>query len=436
MHSLAIALKQGGHEVTGSDDHIYEPARGRLAALGLLPEAEGWFPDRIHSGLDAVILGMHAFEDNPELIRAREMGLPVFSFPEFIYEHARNKQRIVIGGSYGKTTITSMVMHVLQAAGVGFDYLVGAQVPGFDNPVRLSDSAAVLIAEGDEYFASRLDRRPKFLLYHPHIAVINGISWDHINVFPTELEYLEAFEKLIADMPKAGVIVYPEADGIVSSYVEAYDNDTRYTKPYKTPKYSVKDGRYVIHFKGKDWPVSVIGRHNMTNISAAYEVCRLLAIDHETFMTHIGTFKGASMRLEKVHESPELIVYRDYAHAPAKVKATVEAVREMYPKHNLIACAELHTFSSLNREYLSNYYGSMKEANRGIVFVSADALAAKRMAPIGEAEVLKAFGGRNLRFASQAAELPDAIRQARTGKDVLLLMSSGNFEGMELPALY
>lgn len=435
MHSLAIALKQQGRQVSGSDDHIYDPAASRLREQGLLPQADGWHPDRVHPELDAVILGMHAFEDNPELARARELDLPIYSFPAFIYEQCRQKQRIVIAGSYGKTTTTAMVMHVLEAAGKPFDYMVGAQVEGFDNPVRLSEDAPMIVLEGDEYLASRIDPRPKFMLYKPHITVITGISWDHINVFPTEDVYEEQFANLLHDLEKAANIIYCEEDARLRALVETYtDANSQYRHPYATPKYKVKNGRYEVKLEGEQAAVPLIGRHNMTNLAAAWRVCRQVGIEIEDFFRHMQSFKGAATRLELIEETPAQVLIRDYAHAPAKVKASVEAVHERYADRNLIAVVELHTFSSLDANYLPFYQRTLKKADHRIVFVDPEAVTRRRLPPITTEQLQAAFKEKNLIHVGSAEELQQAVGQVRTGKDALLLMSSGNFGGLSLDA--
>lgn len=436
MHSLAIALKQQGHQVSGSDDKIFDPAKSRLVEVGILPEKEGWDPDRVTTSLDAVILGMHAFEDNPELRKAQEIGVKIYSFPEFIYEHSRQKQRVVVAGSYGKTTVTAMIMHVLKAHGKDFDYMVGAQVDGFDNPVRLSDEAPMIVLEGDEYLASKLDPRPKFLHYKPHITVITGISWDHINVFPSEDIYEEQFTLLLESLEKAGDIMYNEGDARLRSLVETYtDANSQYRYPFTTPKYKVKDGKYEIRLGGERAFVPLIGRHNMANLAAAWLVCKQLSVTIEDFLEYIQTFKGASIRLETLHQSDKLTLIRDYAHAPAKVAASVQAVRESYPKKNLIACMELHTFSSLDQGYLPLYEETMAQADHRIVYVNPKAVEQKRMPEITKSHLVKAFGDENLIHVSSAEEVKAAIAAVRTDDDVCLMMSSANFGGLDLNSL-
>ncbi len=428
MHGLALALARNGHQVTGSDDHFYDPAKSRLAEAGLLPATEGWDPARIHPGLDAVILGMHAFDDNPELFRAQELELRVFSFPEFIYHQAQHKQRIVITGSYGKSTVTAMIMHVLEKVGKKFDYLIGAPVPGFDLSVRLSDDAPIIVMEGDEYLASKTDPRPKFLLYQPHMVLINGIAWDHINVFPTEELYVEQFARLIQGMGKAGTIIVNEEDDRLMKLVRAYEQpDTHYVHAFGCPSYRVQNGVFQVKIDGERTDVSVFGRHNMFNIAAAWEVCQLLAVPVEAFRQHIATFQGAGIRLQVLSDSAGRIEIRDYAHAPEKVKASVEATREKYGKASLLACVELHSFSSLNPAFLPRYKGSVAKAEEVIVFVDNAVFERRRMEPLTEAQVQAAFGHSNLRFFTDPAALAEAV--AGSSAQVKLYMSSGNFSG-------
>lgn len=437
MHNLAIALHKMGHQVSGSDDEIYEPAKSRLSGLGILPEQEGWFPDRIHTGLDAVILGMHAKIDNPELKKAQELGVQVFSFPEFIYSQSKNKQRIVIAGSHGKTTITAMILHVLRKVGRSFDYLVGAQLEGFETMVQLTHEAPIIVVEGDEYLASALDRRPKFLVYKPHIAVISGIAWDHVNVFPTEEIYNRQFELLVQGLPKAAGLVYNEEDKLVKQVVRKHARDEEhYLHPYTTPDFKIIDNRFEIRMKGLRANLEVIGRHNLSNIAAAWEVCKQLAIDQEVFLKHISTFKGAAKRLEKLHDDGNNVIFKDFAHAPSKVRATVEAVKEVYGKKNIIAVLELHTFSSLNKSFLHQYRRTMRSVKHKVVFINADTLKMKGYPPISKQELVEAFDDPAIEYASTPAELQALVRKLRisTG-NVFLFMSSGPYAGLDLKEL-
>lgn len=432
MHGLACALADTGNQVTGSDDNIYDPARSRLEAAGILPEETGWHPERITSELDAVILGMHAFEDNPELARARELNLPVYSFPEFIYHQTSSKQRIVIAGSYGKTTVTAMIMHVLETVGKKFDYLVGAEIDGFKYNVRLSDDAPVIIVEGDEYLSSRIDKRPKFLLYNAHMILLNGMAWDHINVFPTEEEYVAQFETLVKSLGKAADIVVNEDDSRLMDLVNEHKHpESHYLHPFKTPSYRVRDGQFQVKIDGERVGVSVFGKHNMSNIAAAWQVCQLLAVSPEQFRSAIASFKGAGIRLEIVKEEGPNVVIRDYAHAPEKVVASVDATREKYAKTPLTACLELHTFSSLNPEFLPRYKNSLKKADNKIVYVNQDVWGQKRMTPFTEETVTAAFGDKGIQFIQTKEELAAALE----GEGVKLMMSSGNFSGLDLNTL-
>lgn len=436
MHNLAIALHQLGHKVSGSDDEIYDPARTRLQALGLLPATVGWDASRIHAGLDAVIVGMHAKEGNPELDRAKSLGVKIWSFPEFLYQHSRNKQRIVIGGSHGKTTITSMIMHVLRSMGRKFDYMAGGQVEGFETMVGLSDDAPIIILEGDEYLASPLDKRPKFRVYQPHIALISGIAWDHINVFPTEESYIAQFEQLVASMPKAGALVYNDEDKEVRRIIKRFAKpDEHYLHPYSTPDFRIRDGAFELRMGG-DTRLQVIGRHNLSNIAGAWEVCKLLAVPQATFLRHIATFKGAAKRMEKIHDDGRSIIYKDFAHSPSKVKATVEAVLELYKKQQVVACLELHTFSSLNKNFLSQYRKTLKGLKHKIIFIDAHTLQMKNYPAISKAELVDAFGDDEIQYASNVTELQQLVRNAKAaGGNVFLMMSSGNFAGQDLKTL-
>lgn len=433
MHNLAIALHNLGHTVTGSDDNIYDPARSRLDEKGLLPEAVGWHPDRITSDLDAVILGMHAKEDNPELLKANELGIRVYSFPEFVYAHSEDKQRIVIAGSHGKTTITSMVMHVLKSVGRDFDYLVGAQLDGFDTMVRLSEDAPMIIMEGDEYLSSPLDPRPKFLVYRPHMVLISGIAWDHINVFPTEENYLHQFEMLVKTMAKAGMIVYNEEDKRVKQIVKSFANkEDHYLHPYKTPENRIRNGRYEIKLEGIRVPIEIIGKHNISNIGGAWNICKLLGVEPEQFLEHISTFKGASRRLEKIYEDEGNIIFKDFAHSPSKVLATVDAIRELFGKWNIVACLELHTFSSLNKRFLSQYRKTLKAIRKKVVFVNEHTLQQKNYPPISKNELVEAFDDEQIEYATSLEDLKSLLGSMKGTKNVFLMMSSGNFANMDL----
>ena len=435
LHSLALELARQGHAVTGSDDAIHEPSRGRLAAAGLLPAAEGWFEEKITPELDAVIVGMHARADNPELARARQLGLPVYSFPEFIAARSRHKQRIVIAGSHGKTSITAMVLHVLRGLGVAVDYLIGAQVEGLDNPVRLTDTAPVLIVEGDEYPTSPEDPRPKFLVYQPHVVVLSGIAWDHVNVYPTEAHYLAAFRQLLEGLDKAAMVVYNQEDERVKELVwKLTDDEKHYRYPYETlPGVRQKDGSIEVKVEGKRGAVQVFGQHNLSNLAAAWQVCQLLAVEPQDFLAQIATFRGAALRLQKTFENAQLTVIRDFAHAPSKVRASVQAVAGHYREANVIAVLELHTYSSLDPGFLPQYRGTLKGADHRLVLVDAHALEIKRKAPLTADQVKGAFRDRRLTVASDKAGVLAYIaeRLKPNRRNVVLLMTSGALAGLQ-----
>lgn len=431
MHSLAIALKEAGHTVSGSDDQIYDPARTRLENHGILPEKEGWDADRIQSDIDTVILGMHALSDNPELSRAKDLGIPTYSFPEFIFEHAKNKHRIVIAGSYGKTTVTSMIIHVLEKAGRKFDYLVGASLPGLSNSVRLSEDAPIIVLEGDEYLASKLDPRPKALLYKAHMLVINGISWDHINVFETEEKYNRQFQLLLDGVEKAGAVIYNKEDTLLAEMAEKLiEDESLYVHDFSTPKYEIGPEGYIIELEGEKKLVKVIGKHNMQNIRAAWKVCQLLGIEIQDFLDFISDFQGASSRLQLIHENGKQIIYKDFAHAPAKVEATVQAVREKYKEHTLVACVELHTFSSLNHKFLPYYKSTLDSADHKIVFVDPHATEKRKMKPIEHKDLIEAFDDPELVYVKNKEDLLGVLKNMDHTNEILLMMSSGNFGGL------
>ena len=435
MHNLALALHRRGARVTGSDDEIFEPAKSRLATAGLLPAQEGWDPARITPDLSAVIVGMHARPDNPELLRAQELGLQLYSFPEYIYEASRDKQRIVIGGSHGKTSITACILHVLRFHGRKFDYAVGAQLAGFDLMVQLTDDAPIIIIEGDEYLSSPVDRRPKFHLYQHHIGVISGISWDHINVFPTEKIYREQF-RIFADMtPKAGVLIYDRDDEQVQLVSVPSNPDVTYVG-YGPHEHVIRDGRtFLITKKDEEVPVQVFGEHNLRNISAAKEVCKQLGIKGKDFFRAVATFPGAARRLELVREGDTSVVYKDFAHAPSKLKATATALKKQFPKRRLVACLELHTFSSLNPAFLPQYAHCFDAPDVAVVYFNPHVLEHKRLPPLAAATVAEAFQRPDIRVITDSAELAAFLRSQPWANANLLLMSSGTFDGLDLVGL-
>jgi UDP-N-acetylmuramate: L-alanyl-gamma-D-glutamyl-meso-diaminopimelate ligase len=431
MHNLAIALHQKGHTVTGSDDEIFDPAKSRLQALGLLPENVGWFPEKIHAQLDAVIVGMHARKDNPELARALELGIRVYSFPEFLYEHSRNKKRVVIGGSHGKTTITAMIMHVMRHCGIDFDYLVGSQVQGFDVMVRISETAQFMVFEGDEYLTAPFDPRPKFHLYHPHIALISGIAWDHINVFPDFEDYVKQFWIFAGMIEPGGLLIYNQEDELVRTIAMNLETEVVLI-PYSTPDYRVKDNQTCLLKNELEYPLKVFGRHNLQNIAGAWNVCRECGVSDREFLEAITTYEGAARRLEKIFSSPQTNIFRDFAHSPSKLKATVSAVKEQYPDMQLIACMELHTFSSLSSSFLAEYSGCMDDADEAIVYFNPHTLQMKKLPEINPQDIFSAFAKNGLKVYTDSAQLLTFLQSKNRKQSNLLMMSSGNFDGLDL----
>ncbi len=431
MHQLAIALKRKGYAVSGTDDEIFEPASANLEAEGLLPAQVGWQPQLITSDLDAVILGMHAKADNPELLKARELGLQIYSFPEYIYHESRQKKRIVVGGSHGKTTTTSMIMHVLRRLNQDFDYLVGARVQGFDQSVNITQ-APVIVCEGDEYPASVLEKRPKFHFLFPHVAILTGIAWDHINVFPTFDFYLEQFVIFIQKIETGGLLIYNELDPVLKQLVADHKRaDIRY-QPYSIPDHQIKDGQTTVSIDGCSGPLQVFGNHNLMNLLAAFYACKELGITAADFITAIGSFTGAAKRLELIGSNAGTHVYRDFAHAPSKVKATIDAVKAQYPGRRLLAVLELHTFSSLNEKFMEEYRGAMDKADDAVVFYSKHALELKRMPDLPAEKVKLGFAKPALQVFNDREALDQWLRQQDYENANLLFMSSGNYDGLDI----
>ncbi len=432
MHQLALALQRQGYTITGSDDEINDPAKSNLAAAGLLPPAHGWYPEKITKDIDAIVLGMHAKADNPELLRAKELGIPIYSFPQYIYEVSKNKQRVVVAGSHGKTTITSMIMHILKMQGVDFDYMVGAKVAGFDSSVRLSD-APLIVLEGDEYPASAEEKKPKIFFYQPQISVLSGIAWDHINVFPTYEIYLQQFETYLRNMQPGATVYYNAEDEEVKKVIASSAQQLN-ALPYRMPAFHYENGDAVLDTETGPVKVSVFGRHNLLNMEAAVAVCVQLGIAKSDCYKAIASFAGAAKRLEKLTERNGMVAYRDFAHAPSKLKATLDAVREAYPDRELIACFELHTYSSLNEQFLQEYAHSMDAADRAIVHFSHHAIELKGLPELEPATVKKYFAREDLIVSDNKGKLEAEVRGAlaAAGKPVcLLLMSSGTFDGID-----
>ena len=435
MHNLAIALQNNGYQISGSDDEIFEPSRSRLAKRGLLPDQEGWYPQKITAGLDAVILGMHARQDNPELIKAQELGIKIYSYPEFLYYHSRNKKRVVIGGSHGKTTITGMIMHVLKYMGRSFDYMVGSKLKDFDVMVKLSEDAPVMIFEGDEYLTSPIDRRPKFHWYKPHIALLSGIAWDHINVFPTFENYVDQFRIFIELMEKGGSLIYNKNDNILKVLVEEFERTDISRLNYTVPEFEIKNGITSIVAGKFKVPLKVFGRHNLMNINGARLVCNNLAVSDEEFFDAIADFEGTANRLELVEEKGNARFYKDFAHAPSKVAATILAVREQFPDYKLVACLELHTFSSLSKKFLVEYKGSFDTVDAGCIYFNPHALEMKKLPILNSNDVQEAFGNEKLDIFADSKKMIRWLETKNGSNVVFLMMSSGNFDGIDLIGL-
>ena len=431
MHNLAIALTHKGYIVSGSDDYIYEPAYTNLAENSLLPKENGWFPGRITSDVDAVILGMHAKEDNPELLKAKELGITVYSYPEFIYEQSVNKIRVVIGGSYGKSTITSMIMHVLKELDRDFDYVVGAELEGFENMVRLSKDAPYIIIEGDDYYASILDKRPKFLLYKANIGLISGIAWDHVDVYPTFEIYLQQFKLFIESIEPKGTLIYNKEDKKVQELVS--DDNSKINKHgYRTPEFTINKGLTSVQTPEREVPLQIFGRHNLSNIAAAYTVCEWLGISRKEFFNVIQSFKGAFRRLEFVTSNSESVVYKDFAHTPSKVRASIQAVKEQYPEKTLIAIMELPANVSLNETFLSEYKDTMNKADIPLLFINQETFKQKNLRPVSDELLKQAFNNENIVCFNTVHSLKNYLSSVDSKGKNLLFMSSGNFGGISL----
>jgi len=430
MHNLAIALNKKGDIITGSDDAIFEPSKSRLNRYGLLPLEMGWFPEKISSDLDAVILGMHAKADNPELLKAQELGIKIHSYPEFLYEQSKFKTRVVIGGSHGKTTITSMILHVLHYHDMEVDYMVGAQLEGFDTMVHLTKENEFMILEGDEYLSSPIDRRPKFHLYKPNIALISGIAWDHINVFPTFENYVEQFKLFVDSLTNGGIMVYNEEDNEVKRIVGESEAPIK-SYAYQTPNYTIADGTTFIDTPNGKLPLEFFGAHNLQNMAGAKWICQHIGVDEEDFYEAIASFKGASKRLEKIAQSDSTVVFKDFAHSPSKVKATTDAVKNQYKQRIVLACLELHTYSSLNAEFLQEYVGALDAADVAVVFYSPHAVEIKKLEMVSAQQIKDAFKRDDLIVYTNPKEFKEFLFSQNLKDTALLLMSSGNYGGLD-----
>ena len=431
MHNLALALHAKGDTITGSDDAIFEPSKSRLKAKGLLPNKIGWFTNNINSNIDAIVLGMHAKADNPELIKAQDLGLKIYSYPEFLYEHAKNKTRVVIGGSHGKTTITSMILHVLNYHDINVDYMVGAQLEGFDRMVHLTKENEFMIIEGDEYLSSPIDLRPKFHLYKANIALLSGIAWDHMNVFPTFENYVDQFKIFIDTMVGGGILVYNEEDDEVNKIVKEAGNSIK-KEAYRTPDYTIENGQVFIEYSEGKVPLQIFGKHNLQNLEGAKLICQSIGVNEEEFYQAISSFRGASKRLEKLAEGKNSIIFKDFAHSPSKVKATTNAVKEQYGDKKVLACLELHTYSSLNAEFLNLYQNALDAADMAVVFYSPHAVEIKKLEPISKEQIAKAFQRDDLIIYTDPKEFKEFLFAQNLENTALLFMSSGDYGGLDL----
>ncbi len=434
MHNLAIALHLKGYKVSGSDDTIHDPSKSRLEKHGLLPEEFGWYTEKISSNLDVIILGMHAKKDNPELLEAQRLGLKIYSYPEFLFEQSKDKTRVVIGGSHGKTTITSMILHVLNYHDRDVDYMVGAQLDGFETMVHLTKENDFIVLEGDEYLSSPIDRRPKFHLYKPNIALISGIAWDHINVFPTFENYTDQFRIFTDSVIHGGSMIYNEEDPVVKKIVESSENSIK-KYPYSTPEYTIENGITYLDTSDGDLPLEIFGDHNLQNLAGAKWICQHMGVDEDDFYEAIASFKGASKRLEKVAENKETVIFKDFAHSPSKVSATTKAVKEQYAERELIACLELHTYSSLNAEFLNQYEGALDKADVAVVFYSPHAVQIKQLEEVSAEQISDAFKRDDLIIYTNPDDFKKFLFQQELKNKALLLMSSGNYGGLHFNEL-
>lgn len=430
MHNLAIALHKKGYQITGSDDTIFEPSKSRLAKHQLLPLTFGWYPEKINSNLDAIVLGMHAKVDNPELLKAQELGLKIYSYPEFLYEQSKNKTRVVIGGSHGKTTITSMILHILNYHSISVDYMVGAQLEGFDTMVHLTEENEFMVLEGDEYLSSPIDRRPKFHLYQPNIALLSGIAWDHINVFPTFENYIEQFSIFTDSLTPGGIMVYNQEDIEVKKVVENSQHTIK-RYPYQTPEYNIENGTTFLDTPEGELPLEIFGKHNLQNLAGAKWICQHMGVGEEEFYEAIESFKGASKRLEKIAETKTSVIFKDFAHSPSKVSATTTAVKNQYQNRTVLACLELHTYSSLNAEFLKEYHNALDKADKAVVFYSPKAVAIKKLQEVTEQQIKEAFNKENLIIYTNSEEFKEFLFSQNFENIATLLMSSGNYGGLD-----
>ncbi len=431
MHNLAIALHRQGHVISGSDDEIFEPAKNKLLKHNLFPEETGWFPEKLNNEIDTIILGMHARVDNPELMRAKALGLKIYSYPEYIYEQSIDKQRIVIAGSHGKTTITAIIMHVLNKINRKFDYLIGAEVEGFDVMVRLTDDAPVIIIEGDEYLASPIRRQPKFMFYHHHIGLISGLAWDHVNIYSTFEEYVKSFEIFADSTPKSGILIFDSNDDLVSVIGKKERADVTDVE-YSIHPHEIQEGKSFLKSDFGKIPIQIFGNHNMRNISGAKTVLNKIGITDEQFYKEISSFNGIKRRLEQVGENFNTAIYRDFAHAPSKLAATLDALKNQFPDRGLIACLELHTFSSLNKKFIKEYQGTFNVPDISIVYYNPNGASVKKIEILSDDEIKKAFKRPDLKIFTEKSQMIQFLKDQNWENKNLVMMSSGNFDNLNM----
>ena len=427
MHNLAICLKNLGHNVSGSDDIIFDPAKKNLEETNLLPNKIGFFKENINKNIDAIILGMHAKKDNVELLEAQKLGIEIFSFPEFIYKESKNKKRVVIAGSHGKTTTTAMIMHVLKEQNIAFDYMVGSSLEGFERSVSLTD-APIIILEGDEYLSSPIEMKSKFHFYKADIAMITGIAWDHVNVFPTLDLYHKTFEKFIRELHSKAKLFWFEEDEVLQ---DISSKAICMQESYGTPSFKIESGKSIIQFEAKDYPMEIFGKHNLQNLEGAKEVCAALGVSNKTFFEAIATFKGTARRLEKIKLKNNLVAFKDFAHSPSKLMATVKAVNEQFNDKKLIACMELHTYSSTDPKFLNEFENSMNNADIAIIYMSEKAFEIKNKAFIEDKLIQESFNNKNIIVFRKPEGLKNYLNKQNLNDYALLLMTSGNYDGID-----
>lgn len=425
MHNLAIDLHKNGHTISGSDDQIFEPSFSKLKKYSLMPKNLGWNADFITDEIDLIILGMHAKEDNLELKKALELGLKIQSFPEFVASQITDKKRVAIAGSHGKTSTTAMLMHILKDNNFEFDYLVGSELPGYESMVKLSN-APLIVIEADEYLSSKLDQRPKFLWYKPQLSVITGIAWDHINVFPTFELYKKAFTDFIDSHQADSSIFFYQFDEELSKII---NNSTYKCRPY-TELTAKNQGQYsiVLDNNEEEYYFPFFGNHFLQNASAAIHLAMELGLNQKDIYKALESFPGSAKRLELVWANDQLFIYRDFAHSPSKVMATIKAFSRQFKDYQVFFVFEPHTFSSQQIDFIQHYNKCFEDLN-AYIFMDKKAFALKNKPMLSGPDIENAFGTNSI--LNSATELMKEIRKSsqKSKKTVWVLMSSGNMGG-------